>query len=39
MTCAVFAFTDPLEDVNQGYEDMREGRNLRGVIEYTDADY
>lgn len=28
-----------LEDVNQGYEDMREGRNLRGVIEYTDADY
>lgn len=28
-----------LEDVNQGYEDMLAGTNLRGVIEYTDADY
>jgi S-(hydroxymethyl)glutathione dehydrogenase / alcohol dehydrogenase len=24
--------TYSLEDVNQGYEDMREGRNIRGVI-------
>lgn len=24
--------TYALEDVNQGYEDMREGRNIRGVI-------
>ena len=24
--------TYTLEDVNQGYEDMREGRNIRGVI-------
>ncbi len=23
-----------LEDVNQGYEDMREGRNIRGLIRY-----
>ncbi|MDF3311155.1 NDMA-dependent alcohol dehydrogenase [Rhodococcus sp. T2V] len=28
-----------LEDVNQGFEDMRAGLNLRGVIRYTDADY
>ncbi|MBD0321951.1 MAG: NDMA-dependent alcohol dehydrogenase [Aldersonia sp.] len=27
-----------LEEVNQGYEDMLEGRNIRGVIRYTDAD-
>ncbi|MCW2616471.1 MAG: alcohol dehydrogenase [Frankiales bacterium] len=27
-----------LEDVNQGYQDMRDGKNLRGVILYTDAD-
>jgi S-(hydroxymethyl)glutathione dehydrogenase/alcohol dehydrogenase len=26
--------TYPLEDINQGYEDMRQGRNLRGVITY-----
>jgi Zn-dependent alcohol dehydrogenase len=24
--------TYALEDVNQGYEDMREGRNIRGVL-------
>jgi NDMA-dependent alcohol dehydrogenase len=30
--------TYKLEDVNQGYADMKSGRNLRGVIEYTDAD-
>ncbi|MGV6994176.1 hypothetical protein ACUY3U_22555, partial [Gordonia amicalis] len=23
-----------LEDINQGYEDMRSGRNIRGVIRY-----
>jgi len=28
-----------LEDINQGYQDMRDGKNLRGVIQYTDADY
>lgn len=28
-----------LEDVNQGYEDMLAGRNMRGIIRYTDADY
>jgi len=31
--------TYKLEDINQGYADMVEGRNLRGVILYTDADY
>ena len=30
--------TYALEDVNQGYADMRAGKNLRGVILYTDAD-
>lgn len=27
-----------LEDINKGYQDMRDGKNIRGVIEYTDAD-
>lgn len=27
-----------LEEINQGYADMLEGRNIRGVIRYTDAD-
>jgi NDMA-dependent alcohol dehydrogenase len=27
------------EELNQGYEDMLAGRNLRGLIRYTDADY
>jgi S-(hydroxymethyl)glutathione dehydrogenase/alcohol dehydrogenase len=26
--------TYPLEEINTGYEDMREGRNIRGVIRY-----
>lgn len=28
-----------LEDINQGYADMRAGKNLRGMVLYTDADY
>jgi NDMA-dependent alcohol dehydrogenase len=28
-----------LEDVNQGYSDMLEGKNLRGLIKYSEADY
>jgi NDMA-dependent alcohol dehydrogenase len=31
--------TYKLEDINQGYSDMLDGINLRGLIEYTDADY
>ena len=27
-----------LEQINEGYLDMLEGRNIRGVIRYTDAD-
>jgi S-(hydroxymethyl)glutathione dehydrogenase/alcohol dehydrogenase len=27
-----------LEDINQGYQDMRDGKNIRGMIEYTAAD-
>ncbi|SEP00123.1 NDMA-dependent alcohol dehydrogenase [Trujillonella endophytica] len=27
-----------LEDVNSGYQDMRDGKNIRGMIIYTDAD-
>ncbi len=30
--------TYALEDVNQGYQDMKDGKNLRGMIVYTDAD-
>ncbi len=28
-----------LDEVNQGYADMAAGKNLRGLIVYTDADY
>jgi S-(hydroxymethyl)glutathione dehydrogenase/alcohol dehydrogenase len=27
-----------LEQINDGYRDMLEGRNIRGLIRYTDAD-
>ncbi|MDW5612176.1 MULTISPECIES: NDMA-dependent alcohol dehydrogenase [Mycolicibacterium] len=27
-----------LEQINEGYKDMLEGKNIRGVIRYTDAD-
>jgi len=27
-----------LEEINQDYQDMRDGKNIRGVIEYSDAD-
>jgi S-(hydroxymethyl)glutathione dehydrogenase/alcohol dehydrogenase len=27
-----------LEQINDGYQDMLEGRNIRGIIRYTDAD-
>jgi S-(hydroxymethyl)glutathione dehydrogenase / alcohol dehydrogenase len=28
-----------LEDINQGYQDMLDGKNIRGVIRYTEADW
>ncbi|GAA4476782.1 NDMA-dependent alcohol dehydrogenase [Rhodococcus olei] len=28
-----------LEDINQGYQDMFDGKNLRGVVVYSDADH
>lgn len=28
-----------LEDINDGYQDMLDGKNIRGVIKYTDADW
>lgn len=31
--------TYSLEEINEGYQDMRDGKNLRGMIKYTDADY
>jgi S-(hydroxymethyl)glutathione dehydrogenase/alcohol dehydrogenase len=31
--------TYTLEQINQGYADMRAGKNLRGVITYSDSDY
>jgi S-(hydroxymethyl)glutathione dehydrogenase / alcohol dehydrogenase len=30
--------TYSLEQINDGYRDMLEGNNIRGVIRYTDAD-
>ncbi|MFV0306432.1 MAG: NDMA-dependent alcohol dehydrogenase [Desertimonas sp.] len=31
--------TYKLEDINQGYQDMRDGKNIRGMIIYGDDDY
>jgi S-(hydroxymethyl)glutathione dehydrogenase/alcohol dehydrogenase len=28
-----------LEDVNKGYQDMRDGRNIRGLVVFDDIDY
>ena len=28
-----------LEDINQGYQDMRDGKNIRGVIIYDEQDW
>jgi S-(hydroxymethyl)glutathione dehydrogenase / alcohol dehydrogenase len=28
-----------LDDINQGYRDMLDGKNIRGVIRYTDSDW
>lgn len=28
-----------LDQINEGYQDMMEGRNIRGVIRYTEADW
>jgi S-(hydroxymethyl)glutathione dehydrogenase/alcohol dehydrogenase len=27
-----------LEEINQGYQDMKDGKNIRGMVVYTDAD-
>ena len=31
--------TYALEDINTGYQDLRDGRNIRGMVVYTDADH
>ncbi len=28
-----------LDQINQGYQDMLDGKNIRGVIRYTDEDH
>ncbi|WP_106850371.1 NDMA-dependent alcohol dehydrogenase [Blastococcus sp. Marseille-P5729] len=28
-----------LAEINQGYQDMNDGKNIRGIIRYTDEDY
>lgn len=28
-----------LEDINQGYQDLADGKNLRGIVRFTDADH
>lgn len=28
-----------LDQINEGYQDMLEGRNIRGVIRYTEEDW
>ena len=27
--------THPLDDINRGYQDLRDGKNIRGVIDFT----
>ena len=34
----MITITYSLEQINEGYRDMIEGKNIRGVIRYTDAD-
>ena len=31
--------TYTLEQINDGYRDMLDGKNIRGVIRYTEADW
>jgi len=31
--------TYKLEEINEGYADLRDGKNLRGMVRYTDVDY
>jgi len=31
--------TYALEDINTGYQDLRDGKNIRGMVVYTDADH
>ncbi|WP_378739035.1 NDMA-dependent alcohol dehydrogenase [Nocardia brasiliensis] len=31
--------TYSLEEINQGYQDMLDGKNIRGIIKYTEADW
>ena len=31
--------TYTLEEINQGYQDMRDGKNIRGLVVFGDADY
>jgi NDMA-dependent alcohol dehydrogenase len=31
--------TYTLDDINSGYQDMLDGKNVRGVVRYTDADW
>ncbi|MFD6451314.1 alcohol dehydrogenase, partial [Nocardia sp. NPDC060220] len=28
-----------LEEINQGYQDMLDGKNIRGIIRFTEADW
>jgi hypothetical protein len=39
LDCLLVTTTYKFEEVNEGYADVRAGKNLRGVIHYTDADY
>ncbi|MGC0364612.1 Zn-dependent alcohol dehydrogenase [Rhodococcus sp. 27YEA15] len=36
---AMITRTYSLDDVNDGYQDMLDGKNIRGVIRYTEADW
>ena len=31
--------TYALEDINDGYQDMLDGKNIRGVIKFTESDW
>jgi Zn-dependent alcohol dehydrogenase len=38
IAAAAFTTKYRLEDINQGYQDMKEGKNIRGMVVYPDAD-
>ena len=39
MVFAAASMKNALDDINVGYQDMRDGKNIRGVIIYDEQDW